>query len=146
MWMFFKKQFNMESIAKIHKIRRSDHISAVPVFLLKVGDSYSVYFLIRTPIFEWHAVWCGCMYGYQIDMCLRDWVICSKYDNMSGSIVDIIWRGGGLYNHLMSTRIFTLMVRWIRIWASNITSKVTSIWICSRCRIGHVFLILWKVG
>ena len=39
-------------------------------FLLrnKVGNPYSVTFLIRISIVEWHVVWCGSNNGYQNDM------------------------------------------------------------------------------
>jgi len=58
-------------------------------------------------IFEWYVVRCG---SKNIDskghVFERDWTTCSEYD--SHSRLNSVGNWGDLYDHLMSTRIFTL--------------------------------------
>ena len=48
--------------------------------------------------------------GYQKDMCERDWTMCSKHGNHF--TFNMQYNRGNLYDHLMSTRIFTLVIRY----------------------------------
>ena len=40
----------------------------------------------------------------------RDWILCSKNDNILDLIVNIIGGGGYLYDHFMSAKNFTLVM------------------------------------
>ena len=62
-------------------------------------------FLIRTPIFEWFVVWCGSKNGYQTYMFLKEIGLHTQ------------WGGGGMYDHLMRMRIFSLIMNRIFIQA-----------------------------
>ena len=83
-----------------------------------------------TPIFEWYVIRCGFKNGYQKDMYLIE--IGLRAQNMIpilGSIVNII--GGNLYDHLISTRILTLIVKKILYELQKLRKVVmASIWIC----------------
>ena len=61
------------------------------------------------------------------DVFNRDWTTCSKHDNHSR-----LHNWVDLYDHLMSMRIFILILNEIFIRAPKIMRKVTaiSIWIC----------------
>ena len=64
--------------------------------------------LNQTPTFEHYVTRCGSKNGLKKDMCLKK--IELRAQNMTailGSIINII---GDLYDHLMSTRIFTLIM------------------------------------
>ena len=71
----------------------------------------------------------------------RDWTMWSKYVNRLGLHSQHDWRD--LYDHLMSTRIFTFIVNKIFMWAPKVMRQVTlgTIWICY-C----AFYILREVG
>ena len=61
------------------------------------------------PIFEWYVVRCDPKTKYQNDMCIKETRLCAQnMITILGSIVNIIWGLGDLYDHLMSMRIFTL--------------------------------------
>ena len=63
----------------------------------KVDNAYLIDFMVRTPIFEWHPVCCGSKNGLctQIMMIILD---------------SIVNGGGGLYDYLVSTGIFNLIM------------------------------------
>ena len=63
--------------------------------------------IICTPIFELNVVKCASKNRHQKGMCLKVIKLNAQYllTNL-GSILNII----GVYNHLMSTRIFTLIM------------------------------------
>ena len=66
-----------------------------------------VTYLIQIPIFEWYMVRCGSTNGYKKRQVFkRHWTMCSRYDNYSRFNSQHNLRG--LYDYLMSTRIFTL--------------------------------------
>ena len=48
-------------------------------------------YLTQTSIFEWYVVRCGSKSGHQKDMFKIDRTMCSKYDNLLDSLVNIIW-------------------------------------------------------
>ena len=62
---------------------------------------------------------CGSKDGYQKDMCLIDFGLHAQYKvTIQGSIINIILGGvggGDSYDHLLSTRNFTLMMNKIYI-------------------------------
>ena len=69
--------------------------------------------LNQIPIFEWYVGWCGSENEYQKkNVFKRNWTASSKYDKHSklNHSHIIIWRGG-LYDHLMSMRFFTLIMK-----------------------------------
>ena len=74
----------------------------------QVDDPYSVAFLTKTPIFNWYVVWCGSKNGYQKHVLQKDWTMCPRYDNHSKVNSQLYW--GDLYDQVMSTRIFILIV------------------------------------
>jgi hypothetical protein len=81
-----------------------------------------VTFLYQTPAFEWYVVRFDYKNGYRIDICLKE--IGVRAENMIttlGSIVSII--GEHLYGHLMSTRIFNLILSKTFILALNVIRK-----------------------
>ena len=79
------------------------------------GLPSSITHLNRTPIFEWYVVLCGSKKGYHKDTCLlKDWIACSNYNTQSRSNSQLYLKG--LYNHLMSTRIFTLIMNKMFVW------------------------------
>ena len=64
------------------------------------------------PIFEQHVVWCDSKNDYPKETCfLKILKLCAQntITNLD-SIVSIIGGGRGLYGHLMSTRILTLIM------------------------------------
>ena len=68
----------------------------------------SVTSLNWVSLFEWYVVRRGSKNGHQNDMCLEEIGLCVQ--NMStilSSIINII--GGDLYDHSITTRIFTLI-------------------------------------
>ena len=89
-----------------------------------------VTYLNRTSIFEWYVIRYGSKNGHQKDVSKREWTMCSRNDNHSSLNRQHSWRD--LYGHLISTRIFTLRVTKIFMWASKIMREVAiaSIWIC----------------
>ena len=79
----------------------------------KVDVSNMVNCFDWTPIFEWYVVRCDSKNGYQKDVIKRYCVMCSKYDKHSRFNNHHNWRD--LYDHLMSTRILTLIMNKISI-------------------------------
>ena len=67
----------------------------------------------QTPIFKWYVVSCGSKNEHP----KRDWTMCSKQVNHSKLNNQHNW--GNLYDHLMSTRIFTLVMNEIFIISSH---------------------------
>ena len=66
-------------------------------------------YLTCTPIFEWYLVWCGYKNEYKKDMCLKE--IGLHAQNMITIVsLTINMIGGDLYDHLLSTKIFTLII------------------------------------
>ena len=64
--------------------------------------------IIWTLIFEWCVVRRESKNGHQKDMCLKEIELCvQNMLTIIGSIIDMI---GGLYDHLMSKRMFTLIM------------------------------------
>lgn len=67
--------------------------------------------IIWTLVFDWYVIRCGSNNGQQINMSLKEiglymqTILCSK--------VNIIRRGGGVWDHLMNMTIFTLILRGI---------------------------------
>lgn len=95
-----------------------------------VDNPYSLTFLIRTPIFEWCAVWRGSKNRCQTDMCfeeikLRAQIITPILDSTISIFV------GTYMTTLMSMRICTLTMSETFIRAPKIMRNVatTSIWI-----------------
>ena len=70
----------------------------------------SVTSLNRTPMFEWYVVWYGSKNGYQKTCVLK------RLDCVLEKIYDIYFmlstphNGGNLYDLLINTRIFTLIM------------------------------------
>ena len=67
-------------------------------------------YLNWTPLFESYVIWCGSKNGFQKYACLKKIGLYAQNVIITnlGSIVNIIWGGGrDLYDHLMSTTIFT---------------------------------------
>ena len=53
-----------------------------------------------------------CKNGYQKDMCSKEIALCvQNMITILGPIIHLIWGGGG-YDHLMSTRIYTFDNKW----------------------------------
>ena len=96
----------------------------------KVGVPSSNITTIWTPVFEWYVVRCGSKNGHQRLVFKRDWATCSKYLNYSRLSSQHVW--GNQYGHLMSMRIFTLIMNKIFIWAPKILRQLAkgTIWIC----------------
>jgi hypothetical protein len=69
-----------------------------------------VTFLSRTGTFEWYMVWCGSKNRYQNNiMCLKD--IELRAQNRKNQLrFNGQHNWGDLYDHLMSTRVFTLIM------------------------------------
>ena len=62
------------------------------------------------PKFEWYVIRCASKYKHKgRHMFERDWTMCSKYDNRSNFSRQRNRRD--LYDHLMSTRIFTMTMK-----------------------------------
>ena len=72
----------------------------------------SATYLKPTPICEWDVVRCGSKNGYQKDiMWLEEIGLCAQnLITILGSMVNISLGEGELYDHLMSRRIFTLIM------------------------------------
>ena len=79
-------------------------------------------FLNRTPLFKWYMVRCGCKKGYQKDVFKRDWVTRSNY--VYHSRFNNQHNCEDLYDYLISTKIFTLIMNKICIWAPKFMRKV----------------------
>ena len=121
-----RKRMN-EHVLKYVGLRWSIFLIGHLHFNGKVDVPNSVTYLRRTLIFEWYVVWCGSKNKYQKDTCLKE--IGLHAQNMItivASIIDLL--GGNLYDHSMSTRIFTLILNKIYVWAPKIMAT-TSIWI-----------------
>ena len=90
------------------------------------------YFLNLTPTFEWCMVQCGSKHRHKKrhHEFKRDWTPCSKFVNHSRLTSPHSW--GDLYDHLMTSRIFTLIMKRITTWASRLMRKMetATIWIC----------------
>ena len=83
---------------------------------------------IWTPIYEWYVVRSGSKNGHQTDMC-------SKYAKHSRSNSQHDW--GELYDHLMSTKILTLIMKCKLKWAPNIKRPLT---MGTDCTVGRRYL------
>ena len=82
----------------------------------KVDFPSSLTYTNWTPILEWYVVRCGSMNGYWKDSCFIEIGLHARnMYTILGSIVNIF--GVDLYDHLMSTRIFTLIINKILIGA-----------------------------
>ena len=105
-----------------------------------------VSYLNRIFIFEWYVVRCGSKNGHQNDVSKRHCTMCSRNDNHSRLNRQHNWRD--VYGHLMSTRIFTLIIKKIFKWAPKVMRKVATalIWICWPSHTNRVFRILIGVG
>ena len=78
--------------------------------LYKVDVPISITYLNWTSFFKWYVVMCGSKNGHKKYMYLKEIGLRAQYMmTILGSIVNIIGRGN-LYDHLMSTRIFTLIM------------------------------------
>ena len=76
----------------------------------KVDVPNSVTFLNWTPIFECYVVRVGFKNGYKEDTCFFKKGLCTQ-NNISTILSSIIYiTKWGLYDHLMSKRIFTLLM------------------------------------
>ena len=91
--------------------------------------SHTINFLIRTPMFELYVVRCDSKNKYSKDRCSKE--IGVHAQNMIASIINMILGGGVLFDHSMSTRIFTLIINKIFIGTPKIMKKVALalIWI-----------------
>jgi hypothetical protein len=76
-------------------------------------------------------------------MCLEEIGLCSKYDTILGSTVDMI----GGYDHLITVRISSSIINKISIQAPKIMRKESSasIWVRQPYHANRVFHILGKV-
>ena len=83
------------------------------------------YFLIQTTLFEWYMVGLPPRTDYHKDMWFeRDWTACLQCDSHSRLNNQYNW--DSLYDHLISTRIFTLTMNKICVWAPRIMREVAS--------------------
>ena len=89
-----------------------------------------IIYLLCTPVFEWYVVWCGYKNKYEKDICLKEIGLHAQNMITILSLSQHDW--GDLYDHLLSTKIFTLIIYKIIIGAPKIMRKVStaSIWIC----------------
>ena len=72
----------------------------------------------------------------------RDWTTCSKYDFKHCRLSSQHHNGGALYNHLMSTRILTLMMNKIFIRAPKTMKNMAT----ERCVFAnHLVLIVFRI-
>ena len=67
-----------------------------------------VTYLNQTPIFEWYVVRCISINRYENDMCVKDSGLCAQ--NLRTFLGSIVNRIMDMYDHLMSTKIFTLLM------------------------------------
>ena len=113
---------------------------------LKLSRPVMVTFPNWTAMFEWCVVSCGCKNALKKDLCWREIGLCAENVNHSRLNSQDNW--GDLYDYLMSTRIFTLTMSKIFIWAPKVIRNITmaTIWnwqsSCTYC----VFCNLWEVG
>ena len=87
--------------------------------------------IIWTPIFERYMVRCESKNRHhEVRVLDRDWIACSKYANHSTLNSQNHW--GDLYDHLMTTKIFTSIVNKIFIRAPEIMRQMAICmnWIC----------------
>lgn len=95
---------------------------------IKVGSPCSVIFLSRTHILKWYVVWCSSKNRYQKDI-MFSLEIGLRAPNMItilGLLVNIIRGRRDLHDHLMSTKISTLIMNGIWIWAPKSMRIVTT--------------------
>ena len=87
--------------------------------------------IIWTPVFEWHVVRCEFGGGTPFKHVFkRGLTTCSK--NVLCTMLDSQHDCGDLYDHLMSTRIFTLIMNKLFIWAPKMMRQMAmgTIWNC----------------
>lgn len=106
-------------VSYIHQVRMKTNKILVISYIhmsmhrgnLHVRQMCLIWFLNQTPIFERYVVRCVSKNEYQKDIHLKDIGLCAQnMISIPSSIVDII--GRGVYDHLINTRIFTLIVRY----------------------------------
>ena len=97
----------------------------------KVDVPNLVTYLNRTPIIEWYVVRCGSKNGYQKGI-IRLKELGLHAQNHNHSMLKSQQNWGDLYDHLMSTTLFTLVMNKVIRWALNMMRKVATalIWIC----------------
>jgi hypothetical protein len=76
---------------------------------LRVDMPHSFTYFIYLASYGVNLVWCGSKNGYQKGMCLKEIGLCvQKMITIVSSLVNTIERD--LYDHLMGTKIFALMM------------------------------------
>jgi len=101
------------------------YLEVTSTYHTKVDVPNSVTCLIRTSIFECYVVWYGFKSGYR-----KDWTVAQENDNHLRLDSQHNW--ADLYDHLMSTEVFTLIAYRTFIRAPKTMGKMTPalIWIC----------------
>ena len=88
---------------------------------IKEAMPNSVTYLNWPPKFVWYVVWYVQQQIPKIHVLRRHWTACSEYENHPRFNSQYNW--GDLYNHSMSTIIFTLMMNKIFLWILKSTRK-----------------------
>ena len=97
-----------------------------------------------SPIFEWYVVCSGSKSRFQEDICKKIGLHAHNTITIPDSKVNVI--GVNMYECLMGTRIFTLIMNNIFIQAFKIMKKAATSLICQPSFIDRMFHILGEMG
>jgi hypothetical protein len=119
------------------------YVILTPLFLTiatKVDGPNSVTYLSLTPIFEWSVVRCESKNGHQKDTCLEEGGL--SMSTILSSVTNIFKRACMTIDHLISKRIFTLVVNKIlsKLHNTNLLNVTPSL--ISRNPREHMFSII----